>query len=349
MTTLPTCDYRYVLLNSSRFFHCGHTKMHAAGNLVEAAVCNACTLHDVPCRNPRPHPKNSILRVPLPYGAERLEYVTVEELVSDVRALTARLPTDLGAVAGIPRSGMLPASLVASYLHLPLYELSCTNGLRRLGCGARLETSHESQGPLLVIDDSVATGTAMIHARKLIEQLSPQRDAYFAAVYVTPKMEVPVDFIGRTAPSPHLFEWNLFNCRFTNSFAFDFDGVLCHDWKGGDETGAEYLDFLRNTKARWLPRRSPVRLIVTARLEKYREITIAWLKRHGVRVHELVMGPWSSTEERSKHFSAAEHKGRAFAESNCWLFIESDEQQAAAIFTATGKPVLCAKSGAIFQ
>ena len=74
-----------------------------------------------------------------------------------------------------------------------------------------------------------------------------------------------------------------------------------------------------------------------------------WLSKHGIRVEQLVMGPWQSAAERRRNYSAAEHKGRAYAASKCSLFIESDDGQAAAIFAATGRPVLCPATGRIHQ
>ena len=81
--------------------------------------------------------------------------------MDDVRELASRLPADIVAVAGIPRSGMIPASMLAALLHLPLYEVNQEAGLRPSGHGHRLEESSATTGPLLVIDDSVYGGVAM--------------------------------------------------------------------------------------------------------------------------------------------------------------------------------------------
>ena len=47
-------------------------------------------------------------------------------------------------------------------------------------------------------------------------------------------------------------------------------------------------------------RRGPIPLIVMARLEKYREPTMAWLTRWGIEVQRLVMGPWKTIQERRR-------------------------------------------------
>ena len=74
-----------------------------------------------------------------------------------------------------------------------------------------------------------------------VDRLSPRSRAIYAAVYPRPEAVDCLDLFGCPAREPHLFEWNLFNCRQTRTFAFDMDGVICHDWPGGDENGAKYL------------------------------------------------------------------------------------------------------------
>jgi hypothetical protein len=49
----------------------------------------------------------------------------------------AELPPDIAAVAGFARSGLLPATYLATALHVPLYELSEVQGLRPIASGNR--------------------------------------------------------------------------------------------------------------------------------------------------------------------------------------------------------------------
>lgn len=212
----------------------------------------------------------------------------------------------------------------------------------------RLWTS-ELSGPLLVVDDSVNGGFAMYEAKQALIRSTPHLTAIFAAVYPRPDSAGCVDLFARLLPLPHFFEWNLCNCQQTQGIAFDFDGVLCEDFSGDEENEDEYLSFLESARPRWLPRRHEIPLIVTARLEKYRGPTLEWLRRHGIRVRQLVMGPWSSAGERLAHFQPGVYKGGPYAASPCLLFVESDEQQAAAIFEYSKRPVLCPASGRIFQ
>lgn len=345
---LTTCTYRISTAAVGIYF-CRHRNVHTDSHLVDPTICRMCSWRETECFLPRPVPADPLKRVAARATGRRWDYISLEHLVDDVRELASRLPSNLQAVAGIPRSGMIPASILAALLHLPLYEVNREVGLRPSGHGLRLEESATVAGPILVIDDSVYGGIAMRWARETLDRFSPKPSAIYAAVYPRPEAVGCLDLFGRPAREPHLFEWNLFNCRQTRTFAFDMDGVICHDWPGGNENGPEYRDFLENAKPRWLPRRAAIPLIVTARLEKYRAPTVRWLRRYGVRVKQLVMGPWESTSERRQSYNAGKFKGRAYAESRCTLFIESDERQAEAIFRASDKPVLCPSTGRVFQ
>jgi len=234
-------------------------------------------------------------------------------------------------------------------LPLPLYELCRTKGLCEVGSGLRLGGANLAKGPLLVIDDSVYNGHAMRWARESLARTAPDVEAIFAALYPRPEVSHCVDLYAQLAPHPHLFEWNLFNCNQTRHFAFDFDGVLCEDWPGGNEEGEEYRSFIEKAKPRWLPRRLPVKMIVTARLERHRTETKKWLSRHGIAVEKLIMGPWKTASERKRSYDVREFKGKTYADSSCWLFIESDDQQAREIFDVAKKPVLCPTTGTVYQ
>jgi uncharacterized HAD superfamily protein len=90
-------------------------------------------------------------------------------------------------------------------------------------------------------------------------------------------------------------------------------------------------------------------LIVTARLEKWRDLTEQWLARNRVRVRELVMGPWKDLEHRSRPGQVAQFKAQEYAQRTASLFVESDPGQAETITGISGKPVICPAAGKVFS
>ena len=288
--------------------------------------------------------------------------VTLRALMQATEKLMAKLPPGLSGVAGIPRSGLLPACLISVWHHLPLYELSAANGLQPLGHGIRgTYIKTDPAHPILVVDDTVYGGYAMKAARKQMEG----RAAVYCAVFVRPGHTDTVDLYGEILPSPHLLEWCLWNTGLVaggaqhpglrGGIAIDFDGVLCEDCPApmdGDDTprGDErYRHWLMNARPKRLPRMLRVPLIVTFRMEKYRQETEEWMKKWSVSCDTLVMHPARSFAERKRIWNAGVHKGDAFRASPCGIFIESDSRQAQQIWKAAQKPVLALDTNRIFQ
>lgn len=275
------------------------------------------------------------------------KYVTNAKMIEDCKNLL--LPQvyslKLKGVLGIPRSGMLPASMIAMWLGLPLYYLDENNNLKILNGatdfgGIRMEGYKSNNGRILVVDDTIYAGTAMNNIKaKLLE------DAYYATVYLKPDCEYKPDFFAKELSPPHLLEWNFFNCGYLKDSIFDFDGVfspnipvpICED-------EPKYIEFIKNVKP--FPHRIPkkyIKGIATGRLEKYRDITEEWLDRHNIKYGFLKMFPTEMEEERNKNHveEVSTFKARIFSESDARFFIESEIAEAVKIRQKSGKLVIC--------
>lgn len=266
-------------------------------------------------------------------------WVSLSRLVQDVSLLASKLPWDIACVAGIPRSGMFPASVLSTLLHLPLAQLTA-NGIEPLAHGNR-GFAH-GKGRTLIVDDSVYSGFAMKRAKEL---LGTGKDYLYAAVYVKPPNQRVVDFYACELDAiSHLFEWNFFNNPWIlqGGVAFDFDGILCHDPDVPDADEGEslerYRQWMLRARPRWLVRAWSIPLIVTARLERFRPETEAWLERFGMTCDQLVMHPADKASERG---NVAAFKAEHYRNSSTAFFVESDAVQAAEIHRLTGKQVIC--------
>jgi hypoxanthine phosphoribosyltransferase len=275
------------------------------------------------------------------------EFVTTAQLWEDVKLLMAKVPSDVTAIAGVARSGLNVGTMLSMLLHLPLYAVRQNEGdIIEAGSGWRIGKK-QTRGRVLVVDDTVMTGNSFKAIDGLIAERWPKRTT--AAVYVNPDALKKPDIWARDLPWPHLLEWNLFNSVLSPNVAVDFDGILCHDCPpGSDDDGPKYEQFLRTAKPLYLPRKAPIPLIVTARLERYRPQTEEWLRRHGLQWHRLVMGPWTDLRERQRHDMGeykAEHV-RHWAKSHRahpppLMFIESDDRQAQTIAARSRQLVVC--------
>lgn len=241
---------------------------------------------------------------------------------------------------------MIVAARLSTLLGCPLLclddgELVPLSGGRRLNEMAK--SGAMNKGPLVVVDDSVHTGESMQDVAGRFP------DAVTAAVYVHPAQEHSVQTYARLLSMPHLFEWHFFGSNLVEQAAFDMDGIICEECPDMDFDSDEYAHWLSTAKPLWLPRPSVVPLIVTARLEKFRDATVSWLGRHGIQVKELVCGDWQCSKDRHEQFVPGDFKGTPFLRSGLKYFFESCPKQARAINAATGKPVICPPTGEVFQ
>ena len=277
-------------------------------------------------------------------------YLTTAQLAADSVRLCTMLPPTIDAIVGVSRSGLLPASIVATHLHLPMYSVSPSKGVLHLGTGLRIEGNDPDRRPehIVVIDDTVSRGGAMRRVLPIVERAFADCTIATACVYVHPMgVRIP-DYHVEVLPGAHYLEWNWANAIHAEYCGFDFDGILCRDCTHDEnDDGPRYRQFLRTATPLFLPRRASIPLIVTARHERYRAETVAWLSRHRVTCQNLVMrtfdvdpGQW--VEE------IADFKAREYIASVCQLFAESEPEQAVRIANRSGRPVLCPAAGQVF-
>ncbi|XZE20868.1 hypothetical protein SH449x_000758 [Pirellulaceae bacterium SH449] len=258
--------------------------------------------------------------------------ITREDLAEDTRHLArliySRHP-DVAGIAGVARSGMAPAVDISLMLGVDLYEAT-PDGCRLLSGGVRrVGTLHGERridnGPIVIVDDSTCSG----YSRKQYQQLGHP----FYTVYAGGDGKRIVDGFAVPIELPHHFEWNLFHNGVLLDkcgTCFDMDGVFCEDCPADcDDDGPRYLDWMRRVKPLQWNIEYQVQTIITARREVYRNQTLDWLGRHGIRVKELVMFP-GTFEERSRTNVAAWKAEQAIAR-NRGIFVESDYRQACEI------------------
>jgi len=160
-------------------------------------------------------------------------------------------------------------------------------------------------------------------ASQAVRREWPTARQTLAAVYVRPEAAQYVHLAGKRLAGGHYLEWNIYNSAHAPNLATDLDGILFAPYP-------------------WLlPRRQPVKAIVTARLERDRASTEALLRRYGVQYERLICGPWTSEAERDKGDEIARWKAARYLECGARLFVESEPEIARAICRFAKRPVLC--------
>lgn len=279
-----------------------------------------------------------------------MNFRSVAQLSDRVLSWSKRLPRDIDLVVGVPRSGLLPANLLAVYRNLPLADIDgflegrcLATGRTKVGSlgSSSAETFLDTPRSVLVVDDSVGSGGTMTAIRERVEAADLPHRVRYAAVYVDPEQADAVDFHAEKLRFPRVFEWNLLQSLALRNACVDIDGVLCHDPTGREnDDGERYLEFLRTSPPLLLPQIT-IGWLVTSRLERYRAETEAWLSKHGIKFEHLVMLEYPDQDTRMRMKTHAAHKAQVYRESDAEIFIESNVRQAVEIATLARKDVLC--------
>lgn len=258
-------------------------------------------------------------------------YRTYAQLADDVRDWLAHAG-EFSAVAGIPRSGVIPAAIVAQERAIPLLELTT------LTAPYRPEWSRRLQRPgaqVLILDDTAWTGRTINAWRLYLAAADkPLESLTFAAVYAGPRALPQLDAHGyRLETSAHSFAWNIGRDVTAHRLATDLDGVLCHD-----------------PPHQVTPRLAPAQFhtIITGRRERHRAPTLRWLQAHGVRFRRLVMRPDDVPDAHVPRFKASVYK-RIHDAGDVVGYLESDDRQAREIADRTRLPVVSVQAAATYH
>ena len=288
---------------------------------------------------------------------ENLRVRTIADLNRLLIDFLPRLAGQVTAIAGVPRSGLLAANIMALHLNVPLMTVDefldqrdVSAYTRRPSLGNRRVGGQAARPCILVVDDSAATGGTMLSIKAKIAErgLQERFDIRYMAVFASEIATRNLDFFVEIFPNPRIFEWNLLHHVHTNLFCIDMDGVLCEDPTASEnDAGPGYLKFLENAAPKMIPSMG-AGAIVTARLEKYRPQTEGWLRRHGVVYKRLIMLDLPTEQERTRLQAHAKIKASVLRTTRGMLFVESDPGQAETIHRLTGRPVYCSATSGFY-
>jgi len=260
-----------------------------------------------------------------------MNFVSYSQLIQDTINFAHQLPR-FDAVAGVPRSGMLPASIIAQQFHLPIYTFPY--GWISNEYGTRYPINISDNPTILLIEDCVTTATHLLQAKNNLKY----KNIITAAVYATSPSRNKLDYFYTILEHPRIFEWNLFQSHIGTKSLFDFDGIYCKD-PPLDDDGPKYTKYISNVRPlRYLPQ---VLGIVTCRLNKYRDITTRWLNQNNMNYTHLHMMEYNTARERQQDGKYGQWKAEIYQQyKDVPVFVESNINQGKTIARITQRPVI---------
>jgi len=275
-----------------------------------------------------------------------MNFRTIAQMNDHIVAGLGKVPRDVDLIVGIPRSGMLSATMLALHLNTALTDVDGLLADKLMQAGISREKSQRiryisAARKILVIDDSCFSGNQLRIVRERIKASGIQTHVIYAAIYVAPEVKDCVDLYFDICPMPRMFEWNFMHHPGLQQACLDIDGVLCSDPTNDEnDDGDNYIKFLDEAKPFWIPT-VPVGWLVTSRLEKYRAQTENWLYKYGVKYGGLIMLNMESAAERRAAKCHGRFKGDVYRSKHAQIFIESDPLQSAEIAELACKAVFC--------
>ena len=276
---------------------------------------------------------------------KQFSFVTVDQTTIWTTEWIKTFPAQYDLIVGIPRSGMLIASIIA----LKLGKGLTTPELFREGKfwhsnHIKDRLAWDEIKHVLLVDDAVDTGRSMSAAMDSIRSAGHDTIVTKASLIVHKKTLSTVDLYHKVVAHPCAYEWNILHRKIASYWghgvlAVDMDGVLCSDCPPGvDQDELRYVKWINSARPYLVPS-FEIDSIVTNRLEKYREATENWLREHNVKYKELHM--WNIPDKSDRNGEFAKHKIEELLRLKPDMYWESSWAQSQKIWAKTKIPTLC--------
>lgn len=271
-----------------------------------------------------------------------MEFRSINQMRKIIFESLPRFPKNVDLVVGIPRSGLLPATMLSMYLNKPLVDFDGYLSDRVFDVGAtkkrrnvRIDSNNSGRRNVIIIDDSVRTGHQMTLCKQSVKELGRDRldNIFWMSIFITPDSKKFVDLYLNVCKLPRIFEWNMMSSYELKFACMDIDDVIT-DMKNRNGKTIKHLEPL------YIPKMT-VNHLVTCRIESQREDTVNWLKKYGIKYNNLHMMNYKTIEERKRKGNHAQYKAEIYTKTKSRIFIESSLKQSRDIAKISKKPVIC--------
>ncbi len=267
-------------------------------------------------------------------------FVTLEELLVWTNDWIKTFPETYDIIVGIPRGGLLIASIIALKLGKPLSTPEQFRDGQYWMSKHMEETVDKKKEPyhVLLVDDNVQHEKTIEEPAQIMRSSNKNVKITKAALMISEDAVNYVDIYFKLLRAyPPIGEWKLLHWK-RGILAVDMDGVICEDCPPHVDMDEKlYIEWLRNARSYLIPN-FEIDYIVSNRLEKYRPETEEWLARHGVLYNTLILWDIPSKEYRNGKF--IEHKVDILLKIKPSEYWESSYNQANKIWEATKIPTI---------
>lgn len=228
-------------------------------------------------------------------------YYTGEQLYRIIQNNIHKIPHDIAGVVAVARGGLFPGFIIAEHFNIPITTVDKFVENQEtcwFNESTFIKFENIKNGKLLVIDDSVCTGNSFKQAINKLNNIT-RFSFIFAAIHSNVNFDnlIVLDDNNLYSDYTRLYEFNLFRTFMFDDCVCDIDGVLCKDPEWGLDTKEdEYITFLTSTSP--YIKVPKINIILTSRIEKYRQQTEYWLNKNNILYNQLIMCPFNSINDK---------------------------------------------------
>lgn len=271
----------------------------------------------------------------------QIRFKSYGDLGRDITKNFVKFSGDWDLVVGIPRSGMVPAYMIALALNVNCTDISSWVNNYPLKKGMTRGLKNEITSPweakkVLIVDDSIMSGNSLKSEIEALPDWLSDR-ASTLAVYSSKPFRKDVDIILEFLPHPRAFEWNIFHHKVISRSCVSLEGMIR---KGELNSNKADLSF------RYIPS-GVIDTIVSCQNESSRHEVESLLANSGISYRDLIMAD-SKANVKSLE-SIVRYKVEKFKASSTEMFIEDDSDQARLICREAKKPVFCLNDNCIYN
>jgi orotate phosphoribosyltransferase len=276
-------------------------------------------------------------------------YRSMNDLNQAIVAWTRVLPRSLDLIVGIQRSGLLVANMIALYMHRPVGDVEGLLSGRQFDSGPRLDRRAAGGRPLniLVVDDSLWSGSQMAEARRRIEAAGLPHRIRYGAVYIAPGTADKVDFHHEVVPVPRLFEWNLMHHPFIEEGCLDIGVLLGTQGTPAPTIAPKALAKVLSDTVPAFRTDRRIGWLIADMPSACRPLLESWLARHDIAYRTLVLRDEPS-DTGARHSSCAAFMVDMYERTGAWVFIVGRPSLAARVARRALRPVFCHDQNRMF-
>lgn len=274
----------------------------------------------------------------------KINFVTIEELVSWTKEWIKSFPESYDIILGIPRSGLLVASVIALKLAKPLSTPDLF--LDHRFWKSNKITDRSNYKKVLLIDDSINSGKTMKQYIEMLKSKEKSICVTTGALIILEDRRDLIDLYYAAIPRPRIFEWNILHQKISSTLACSLEGIICEQCPSDvvhDES--RYIHWISNAKPYLVPHYE-IDAIISDRLEKYRSYTEKWLSKHNVLYKELLL--WDTPAHPTERSDVVKFYINKILIKLPDLFFAGKDSEAESIWEQTNIPVFSFDSMILF-